>query len=135
MRRLQFEVEHWSSPQVELLGCLTAHVLARSNDELRPVIFNDFQAVEHLLDSVLGLRPFKRADRFTPLPQLFDLIEAMGDEVDYVHVHWLPRCSTPALKLVDSLVDRRLRDEREAPEVWSELTFDDLLIKAKGISA
>ncbi|MFE6000383.1 hypothetical protein ACFQ6C_26540 [Streptomyces sp. NPDC056454] len=116
-------ITHWSTPQTELLACLVAHVLAREDGEGSPVIFTDFQAAERLLDSILGLRPMKRPETFQPLPQLALLMEALGEELDYVHLHWLPRRSTPALALADKAACRRNQQSEK-------LVFEDLLSAA-----
>jgi hypothetical protein len=123
---LDFPEDSGSTPQAELLGCLAAHVLARVNGEEAPVILTDFQAAESFLDSVLGLRTMKRPKKYTPMAQLTSLIEIMGEEVEYVHLHWIPRKSTDAMQLVDRLCSRRASKPEQGVH-WEVLGFEDLM--------
>lgn len=129
-RIMWFEVGYWSPPQAELIGCLTAHVLARSDGEGRPVVFTDCQATRQILDGFLEQYRMKRT-----LPQLASLVEAMGDEASRVQLHWRPRRSTHSMRVVDDLLSLKNRRIGEDPdEGWAELSWDDLLDRAKGLA-
>ncbi|MFI0966987.1 hypothetical protein ACH4S8_37235 [Streptomyces sp. NPDC021080] len=136
-RLMALETDNFSTPQLELLGALSAHTLAVADGEQHPVIFTDFQAAEHLLASMTGakkMRP-RRARNHEPLPQLVELIEALGDQVERVRFHWLPRSSTTSLQYVDRLIRRRDISVSDEDEHWGMVTFEDVLAAAWKIVA
>lgn len=139
-RLLSIEMTTRSPSQLELLAVLCAHVIARADGERQPLVYTDCQDVDSLLDLLLGRRRQRKASRrrkFEPLPDLISLIEVLGDEVDYVHSCWQPRCYTPALRIADNLANlvRRPRLQSIGPDDWAETSFEEILDMARTIRA
>jgi hypothetical protein len=137
-RVVRIELTTRSPSQLELLSVLCAHVVARADGEVQPLIYTDCQDTDSLLDLMLGRRVQRvgRRGKFRPLPELVALLEALGGEVDYVHSKWLPRRHHPALVFADNLANHA-RDPRGdiGPDDWSEVDFNDVLHMAHEIKA
>ncbi|MEV7675009.1 hypothetical protein [Streptomyces sp. NPDC088752] len=137
-RLVTVELASRSPSQLELLAVLCAHVLACAEDQWeQPLIYTDCSDTGELLDRLLGLRtkrPGRRQKNFKPLPELLAVIEALGDEVDYLHTEWRPRRSNPALRRADDLTHVRYKPSADLqPEDWIDTPFQEVLSLAKEI--